>query len=94
MCVLKALKNSGLSPSAVILARAMFLTSYHSYPNENLTAVCQRFIAKKWLIVLHHIFLPIIGFPVVVVSLKKNSRLCSLLKRNSEPCYILKILSK
>ncbi|CAB3995879.1 FAM57A [Paramuricea clavata] len=45
---------------------AMFLESYHSFPNDSLITNCHRLLAKKWLIVLHHIFLPIFGFPMIV----------------------------
>ena len=45
---------------------AMFLECYHSYPNDDIIKSCQRLFSKKWLIVLHHVFLPMFGFPLVV----------------------------
>ncbi|XP_028396711.1 protein FAM57A-like [Dendronephthya gigantea] len=45
---------------------AMFLGSYHSFPNQNLKEIYPRFFAKNWLIVLHHIFVPLFGFPIIV----------------------------
>jgi hypothetical protein len=47
---------------------AMFLECYHGYPNDGLIKNCRRLFAKKWLVILHHVFLPIFGFPVIVVS--------------------------
>ncbi|XP_046841574.1 TLC domain-containing protein 3A-like [Xenia sp. Carnegie-2017] len=45
---------------------AMFLVHYHDCPKQSLRSIVETFITKKWLVVFHHLFLPVIGFPIVV----------------------------
>ena len=48
---------------------AMFLEAREAHSEKRFLTVCKIFLSKKYLLVLHHVFLPLFGFPIIVVSL-------------------------